>query len=212
MSYFFIWFQHCLPHHALSSLVGFLANLRWPWWKNRFIRWFMHHYAVDMSLCEKKTPNEFTTFNDFFTRRLIPEALPKYTPRTLLSPISGRLISQGKISDLTLLQAKGHSFTLAALLGNYPPRAPLFREGHFLTFYLSPRDYHRVHMPLSGKLQEMFYIPGKLFSVNTLSTQKIPRLFARNERLVSMFETEMGPMAIIMVGALCVGSIETTWS
>lgn len=210
MQRFKIFLQYCLPQHLLSRLVGWIADCPQISLKDFLIQRFMAHFSVDMSQCERKYPSEYKTFNDFFTRKINLNITP--VPGSILSPATGTVSQIGKIHDQQILQAKGHSYSVESLLGQHPAKANLFRNGHFVTIYLAPRDYHRVHMPLAGQLQEMKYIPGDLFSVNELAVEHIPNLFARNERVVSLFETEQGPMAVVMVGAMAVGSIEMVWS
>lgn len=212
MDKFFILLQYLTPQHLLSRLVGVIANCRWNWLKNIFINWFINHYQVDMSLAEHIDPKEYQSFNDFFIRKLKPEARPLPSdPSVIISPIDGTISQLGDIKGDSIFQAKGHYYNLEKLLGQKKYTDKFF-DGKFITLYLSPKDYHRVHMPLTGMLQEMTYVPGKLFSVNPLSTQTIPGLFARNERVVSVFNTEIGPVAIIMVGAMIVASINTIWA
>lgn len=207
-----IYLQYITPQHLLTRLVGSVANCRWKWVKNLFIKQFIQHFQVDMTQAAIENPADYPDFNCFFTRHLKPELRPIANgANEIACPIDGCISQIGVIDDHLLLQAKGFNFDLTQLLGGSSERAQLFKNGHFATFYLSPRDYHRVHMPLTGALYETIYIPGKLFSVNHNTTQHVPALFARNERLVCLFETEIGPMAIILVGAMIVGSINTAW-
>jgi len=207
-----LW-QHLLPQHLLSRLVGYLAHCRTPWIKNSFIQWFIRRYQVDMRLAAEPDPLHYATFNAFFTRALTPDLRSIATgENTIVSPADGCISQIGKIQAGRIFQAKGFDFSLCGLLGGDEKIAAPFHEGSFATIYLAPKDYHRVHMPFAGKLREMFYIPGRLFSVNTQSAASIPNLFSRNERVVALFDTPQGEMAIILVGAMIVASIETVWA
>ena len=209
----FILSQYLLPHHLLSRLAGGLANCTWDWVKNPFINWFVKRYQVDMSQAIEQDPTAYASFNDFFTRALLPDARPLDTDqRSILCPADGAISQLGSIEHGRVFQAKGQSFSVLELLGGNAQHADLFQGGQFATVYLSPRDYHRVHMPLSGTLREMIHVPGKLFSVNQLTAGNVPELFARNERVVCLFDTEAGPMAVVLVGAMIVASIETVWA
>ena len=208
----FIWLQHLLPQHLLSRMVGALAQCRTPWLKNLLIRRFCQHYHVDMSEALEPNLESYEHFNAFFTRALKPDARPlDTTPGAILSPADGAISQLGKIEHGRIFQAKGRSYGLTTLLGGDCQRADPFINGTFATIYLSPRDYHRVHMPLSGTLRESIYIPGDLYSVNGTTTAGVDNLFARNERLVTIFDTEAGPMAMVLVGAMIVAGIETVW-
>ena len=166
-----------------------------------------------MSIAESEHPQAYTDFNSFFTRSLKPEARTiKDIPGAIVCPVDGLVSQAGKIMDGKIIQAKGHDYTLDALVGGSQNLSAIFRNGCFATLYLSPRDYHRIHMPLDGTLLEMCYIPGRLFSVNEVSTRYVPGLFARNERVVTTFDTAAGPVVIILIGALFVSSIETVWA
>ncbi|WP_110689580.1 archaetidylserine decarboxylase [Salinicola endophyticus] len=202
--------QYPLPQHALSRLIGKLAESRVGWIKDPFIRHFIKHYGVDMSQAREPDPGAYACFNDFFTRALKPDARP--LGEGLISPADGTLSRFGRINHGTLIQAKGKNYSLNALLGGDSARAAPFRQGSFATVYLSPKDYHRVHMPLTGTLREMTYVPGRLFSVNQATANHVPGLFARNERLVCVFDTERGPLAMVLVGAMIVAAIETVWA
>lgn len=209
----FILFQYLLPHHLLSRLAGCLANCTWSWVKNPFITWFVKRYQVDMSQALEENPTVYSSFNDFFTRALKPDARPlDQTSGSILCPADGAISQLGKIEHGRIFQAKGHSFSVQELLGGNAELAAPFQGGEFATVYLSPRDYHRVHMPLGGTLKEMIYVPGKLFSVNQTTAENVPELFARNERVVCLFDTEAGPMAVVLVGAMIVASVETVWA
>ncbi|MGM0983629.1 MAG: archaetidylserine decarboxylase [Pseudomonadota bacterium] len=202
--------QYPIPHHLLSRLVGGLADCRLPWLKNTLIKTFIRQFKVDMEEAIEPDPTSYATFNDFFTRALEEDARP--IGGGLASPADGTLSQFGAIEAGQLLQAKGHRFSLMELLGGYGEAARRYLGGSFATIYLSPSDYHRVHMPLGGTLREMVYVPGRLFSVNAATTQHVPNLFARNERLVCHFDTEQGPMVVVLVGAMIVAAIETVWA
>ena len=209
----FIALQYLLPQHLLSRLAGRLANTRLAFIKNPFTAWFVRRYGVDMSEAAEPDFRRYPSFNDFFTRALKDGARPLCEePGSVLCPADGAISEIGRIEAGTLLQAKGRSYSLATLLGGDDDDARLFIGGHFATVYLSPKDYHRVHMPLTGRLTKMIYVPGQLFSVNDTTAQHVPDLFARNERLVCLFDTEAGPMALILVGAVIVAGIETVWA
>ena len=205
--------QNLLPHHLLSSLVYKLARSGLVPLKNILIRAFIRVYGVDMSVTEQPDADGYPDFNSFFTRALKPGARPvDPSPDAVVSPVDGIISQVGHIRHGYLLQAKGMQYTALDLLGNDPDAALRFSKGAFITLYLSPGDYHRVHMPLARALEKMTYVPGRLFSVNPATTENLDRLFARNERIVSRFNTPHGQMAVIMVGALFVGSMETAWA
>jgi phosphatidylserine decarboxylase len=209
----FILSQYLLPHHLLSRLIGCAAECRAGWFKSRLINWFAKQYQVNMSEAQIEDLNAFEHFNDFFTRALKDGARPlDPTPGAVLCPADGAVSQLGKIEHGRIFQAKGHSFSLVELLGGDNERAKPFMGGEFATIYLSPKDYHRVHMPLTGTLREMVYVPGRLFSVNQTTAENVPELFARNERVACLFDTERGPMAVVLVGAMIVASIETVWA
>ncbi|TFH85881.1 phosphatidylserine decarboxylase [Billgrantia azerbaijanica] len=210
LSRLFSLIQYPLPHHLLSRLVGWLADCRLPWLKNALIRAFIRQFRVDMSQALEPDPTAYPTFNAFFTRALTADARP--LGDGVLSPADGTLSQFGPIEAGLLLQAKGHRYAMADLLGGDTEAARRYLGGSFATVYLSPRDYHRVHMPLAGTLREMVYVPGRLFSVNAATTHHVPNLFARNERLVCHFDTEHGPMVMVLVGAMIVAAIETVWA
>ena len=210
LSKLFALIQYPLPHHLLSRLVGRLAECRTPWLKNALVRRFIRQFRVDMSEAADPDPTAYATFNDFFTRTLKEDARP--LGEGVLSPADGRLSQFGPLEAGQLLQAKGHRFSAMDLLGGDGEAARRYLGGSFATVYLSPSDYHRVHMPLAGTLTEMVYVPGRLFSVNAATTEHVPNLFARNERLVCHFDTEHGPMAVVLVGAMIVAAIETVWA
>lgn len=209
----FIATQYLLPQHLLSRLAGALANCTWGWVKNPFISWFARRYQVDMSQAVEQNPTAYACFNDFFTRALLPDARPlDQAEHSILCPADGAISQLGRIEHGRIFQAKGQSFSVLELLGGNPEHARQFQGGEFATVYLSPSDYHRVHMPLGGTLREMIHVPGKLFSVNQATAENVPELFARNERVVCLFDTEAGPMAVVLVGAMIVASIETVWA
>ncbi|MCG6658679.1 phosphatidylserine decarboxylase [Halomonas campisalis] len=206
----FALIQYPLPHHLLSRLVGRLAETRIGWLKNLLIKAFIRRFKVDMRQAAEPEPTAYASFNDFFTRPLTPEARP--LGDGLLCPADGTLSQFGAVTAGQLIQAKGHRFAMADLLGGDGEAAQRYLGGSFATVYLSPKDYHRVHMPLAGTLTEMVYVPGRLFSVNAATTRHVPNLFARNERLVCHFDTEHGPMVLVLVGAMIVAAIETVWA
>lgn len=202
-----------LPHHAISRLTFGLTRIETPWFKNLFIRAFAAHFDVDWSEARYPRPEDYVHFNAFFTRPLRDGArVIEGDATTVICPADGHISQIGAIDEDAVFQAKGHAFSLTTLLGGDPARAAAFRNGRFATLYLSPRDYHRVHMPLAGTLRETVYVPGRLFSVAPHTTRTVPGLFARNERLVSIFDTEAGPMAMVLVGAINVAAIETVWA
>ena len=204
--------QYILPHHTLSKWMSKLTHCETKWWKNLFIKQIIAHYGVNMSEALEQDINAFSSFNHFFTRELLPDARPlTAVTKAIASPADGAVSHAGPITEGRIFQAKGKSFTVTDLLGGSEERAKPFINGVFTTIYLSPKDYHRLHMPLSGTLKEMVHVPGRLFSVNTSTTRSVPGLFARNERVVALFDTEAGPMALILVGAIFVSSIETVW-
>lgn len=209
----FIILQYLLPQHLVSRVAGRIADCTWPWLKNPFITWFVKRYQVDMSQAQESDPTAHACFNDFFTRALKPDARPlDEDPQTILSPADGVISQLGAIEHGRIFQAKGHSYSVLELVGGNPEHASLFQGGQFATVYLSPRDYHRVHMPLGGTLREMIYVPGDLFSVNRVTAENVPRLFSRNERVVCLFDTPAGPMGLVLVGAMIVASVETVWA
>jgi phosphatidylserine decarboxylase len=211
MNTLFILFQNVVPQHLLSRLMGFLANLRQPvGLKNWVIERFVRHFGVDMSEAQEPDFTRYPSFNEFFTRPLRDGARP-LSAADIVCPADGVISQQGEIANGLLFQAKGRYFSAEELLGGDQARAAQFDGGRFATIYLSPKDYHRVHMPVAGRLTGTCYIPGKLFSVNAVTAENVDRLFARNERLVCFFDTAHGPMAMILVGAMVVAGIETVW-
>lgn len=208
----FIQSQHVAPHDLISRLFGYASECRTPAVKDWMIGTFIRKYGVDMSEAFNRDPLSYEHFNAFFTRALKHGARPlDTTPGAILCPADGAISQLGQIRQGDIFQAKGHSFNAPDLLGGDARRAAPFMNGQFATVYLSPRDYHRVHMPIAGTLRETIYVPGRLFSVNPLTAANVPNLFARNERLACLFDTELGPMAVVLVGAMIVGSMETVW-
>lgn len=205
--------QYLLPHHFLSRIMLFITRIRFTAFKKFFIETFIQLFDVDMDLANRSQPEDYVHFNDFFTRSLKTEVRPiEGNEKTLVSPVDGSISQIGNINDELVFQAKGHHYTLTNLLGGDATLATEFINGKFATIYLSPRDYHRIHMPVAGRLKTMLHVPGRLFSVNGRTTRRIPNLFARNERVISVFDTDFGPMALIMVGAIFVGSMDTVWA
>jgi phosphatidylserine decarboxylase len=203
---------YLLPHHLLSRLMMALTRVRFKPIKNAHIKWFIKQFGVDMAIAENPDPCSYPDFNSFFTRAIKSDARAIVAGTGQIAcPVDGKVSQGGQIKEEMIFQAKGHQYTLTTLLGGNSDRTKPFRNGAFVTLYLSPKDYHRIHMPLDGVLKEMIHIPGRLFSVSPASTRVVSGLFARNERVVTLFDTEVGPMALIMVGALNVGSIETVW-
>lgn len=204
--------QRILPQHTLSRWLAKVANARSPILKNNLIRQFVRHYQVDLEEADRDRPELYATFNDFFTRGLKSGArCMDDDARGVTSPADGTVSQIGRIRQGQLLQAKNHNYSLYALLGGDSQQTQAFADGAFATIYLSPRDYHRVHMPMAAQLIATRYIPGKLFAVNAVTARGIPGLFARNERLVCTFETEIGNMVLVLVGAMFVAGIETVW-
>lgn len=209
----FILLQHLLPQHLLSRLVGRFADCRAPWIKNTFIRWFARRYGVNMQEALIEDPTAYDTFNAFFTRELKPGARTvDAAGDAIVSPADGAISQLGAIEHGRIFQAKGRGYGLSTLLGGDMEMAEPFKNGLFATIYLAPKDYHRVHMPVAGTLRETVYIPGDLYSVNRTTAASVDQLFARNERLVALFDTEQGPMAMVLVGAMIVAGIETVWA
>jgi len=206
----FIILQYLLPQHLLSRLVGKLAECRLPWLKNLLIRRFITQYKVDMSEAVESAPEAYANFNAFFTRALKDGARP-IADAPVVCPADGAISQLGEINRGRIFQAKGQDYSLQTLLGDDKALTAEFDGGSFATIYLSPRDYHLVHMPVDGTLRSMTYVPGKLFSVNTTTAENVRSLFARNERAICVFDTEFGPMAMILVGAMIVAGIETVW-
>ncbi len=204
--------QYILPQHWLSSCMYRATRWRWPVWKDFIIGQIIRIYDVDMQIAEQSDPRSFSSFNEFFTRALKKSERPvDTTAHSICSPVDGAISQIGSIGEDVILQAKDKYFSLNSLLANDTNAATQFANGRFATIYLSPRDYHRIHLPIEGKLLKMTYVPGDLFSVNEATSKAVDNLFARNERLICLFETELGLMAVIFVGAIFVGGMETVW-
>ena len=208
----FIWMQYLLPQHALSRLVLAATRVRTPWFKNALTRGFLGLFSIDMTDAVEPDPYRYGSFNEFFTRELKRSARPidPHADR-IASPVDGQVSECGNIDRDRLLQAKGRQYTLTDLLAGQP-WSENFVGGSFATIYLAPFNYHRIHMAVTGRLLETVYVPGRLFSVNGVTAQHVPRLFARNERVLTLFDTEFGHFALVLVGALNVGSMATVWA
>ncbi|MDN3678998.1 archaetidylserine decarboxylase [Vibrio tapetis subsp. quintayensis] len=205
--------QYWLPQHGLTRLVGKFASSKSGSLTTAVIRLFVKQYKVNMDEALHSDPAHFKTFNEFFVRELKPGMRPVVDGESVIAHPADACVSQfGPITDGQLIQAKGHTYSAQELLGGDAALAQEFADGEFATLYLSPSDYHRVHMPCDGVLRQMIYVPGDLFSVNPLTAENVPNLFARNERVVCIFDTDFGPMAQVLVGATIVGSIELTWA
>lgn len=202
--------QYLLPKQALTALAGRLASARLGALTSWAIGRFIVRYEVNMAEAAESDPAAYTSFNDFFTRPLKQGARPM-AQADWTCPVDGTISQIGRIEKDQVFQAKGHRYSTTALLGGDPTLATPFEGGHFATLYLSPRDYHRIHMPCAGRLTDMVYVPGDLFSVNPLTARHVPGLFARNERVVCLFDSAQGPFALVLVGATIVGSMATTW-
>lgn len=204
--------QYIIPQAGLSRLVFKITRLAMGPLTYWLIKGFIKFYQVDMSSAQFAEVRHYATFNQFFTRALKPTARPLSNQAEIISPVDGEISQIGQIEQGQLLQAKGHYFQLEDLLAKQADMVTCFERGLFCICYLSPRDYHRIHMPITGQLTDMIYVPGRLFSVNQRTSRVVPNLFARNERVICLFTTAVGPMALILVGALLVGSIETVWA
>jgi phosphatidylserine decarboxylase len=202
--------QYLLPKKALTQFGGLIAGSQMGGITTAIIEWFIKKYAVNMTEAASPNPRSYSTFNAFFTRALSVDARP-LARATWLSPVDGAISQLGAIEKNQIFQAKGHSYSAQALLGGDATLATQFQDGHFACLYLSPKDYHRIHMPIAGTLRQMIYVPGDLFSVNPVTAQGVPGLFARNERVVCVFDTTHGPFVNVMVGATIVGSMATVW-
>ena len=202
--------QYLLPKQALTWLAGKIASARAGTWTTALINWFIGRYQVNMTEAANSDPAGYASFNEFFTRALQVDARP-LAPSVLICPVDGAISQFGRIERDRIFQAKGHDYTCAALLGGDAALAAPFVDGLFATLYLSPRDYHRIHMPCDGRLTRMVHVPGDLFSVNPTTARGVPGLFARNERVVCLFESAQGPFALVLVGATIVGSMATVW-
>lgn len=208
----FILFQNSVPKHLITRLGGNFAESENKLIKTRFINFFLNNFDINMEEAEESDPAAYKSFNAFFTRALKAGVRPiDEASNSVACPADGAVSQIGSIDDGEVFQAKGKSFDITTLLGGNVDDSKPFQNGQFTTIYLSPRDYHRVHMPIDGKLLKTIYCPGPLFSVNQTTAENVDSLFARNERLVSIFETEVGPMAYVMVGAMVVGGMETVW-
>jgi phosphatidylserine decarboxylase len=202
--------QHLLPKQALTSLMGWLAGARGGAATTAAIRAFVQRYGVNMAEAAQPDVTAYPTFNEFFTRALKPEARP-LAQADLICPVDGAISQFGVIEGDRIFQAKGHHYTAQALVGGDGALAAHFHDGLFATLYLSPRDYHRIHMPCAGRLLRMIHVPGDLFSVNPATARGVPGLFARNERVVCVFDGDAGPWVLVLVGATIVGSMATVW-
>jgi len=205
--------QYIMPKHGISRLMGKFAAAEAGWFTTKFIEWFIKTYKINMSEAKLKNAEDFKTFNDFFTRELEDGARHIDDDQsTLCYPVDGAISQQGDIESGQLIQAKGFNYSVKSLLGGNAEDAAPFENGKFSCIYLAPKDYHRIHMPMTGTLRKMIYVPGELFSVNPLTAQNVPDLFARNERVVTIFDTEHGQFTMVLVGATIVASIETIWA
>lgn len=205
--------QYLIPQHTLSVLMHRLTQSEVRWFKNGFIRFITAKYKVNINEAAQTDLEFFASFNAFFTRELRTGSRPIAEGEAVItSPVDGVISQTGRVIQGQIVQAKGRQYSVLELLGGDSLLAKQFEQGQFSTIYLSPKDYHRIHMPLTGKLRKMIYIPGKLFSVNPRTARSVPKLFARNERVVTVFDTEQGPLVMVLVGAIFVGSMETVWS
>lgn len=206
----FILLQYVLPKRGLTCFGGHYARLKAGWLTQWTIRRFIRRYAVNMAEAANPDPARYSSFNEFFTRALRADARP-LADAAMVCPVDGRISQFGAIEHDQIFQAKGHTYSTTALLGGDAELARCFESGSFATLYLSPRDYHRIHMPCAGQLRRMVYVPGDLFSVNPVTAQRVPGLFARNERVVCVFDGAEGPFVLVLVGATLVGSMTTVW-
>ena len=212
----FVALQYLLPKTAMTRLAGWAAHSRATWWTHHVIPWFIRRYGVNMAEAANPDPRAYATFNEFFTRPLREGARP-LAPEGFVCPVDGAISQFGDIAGDQVFQAKGHRYSTRALVGGDAQLAARFQDGAFATIYLSPRDYHRIHMPCEGRLRRMIYVPGELFSVNPLTAGHVPGLFARNERVVCVFDVPHGsrgetrPFVLVLVGATIVGSMATVW-
>ena len=209
--------QYLLPHHQINKLAHFLANCSISWIKNFLISYFLKRYPVDLQEATQPNPFLYKNYNDFFTRQLNKTArIIDPNPHSIVSPADGRITQYGDIKNNLLINTKGVDLSLTSLLANQPAtnstiNPQIFSTGKFITIYLAPHNYHRVHMPINATVKQMLYVPGKLFSVNTITVNKIPNVFTQNERVITVFDTDIGKIAIILVGAMIVGSIVINW-
>lgn len=205
--------QYCIAQRSFSRFLGWLASLQADVFTTAVINWFIKKYKVNMEEALHSDPRQFNTFNEFFTRKLKPSIRPiTQDINSIVFPADGTISQLGHIEEGRIIQAKGHLFSVQDLLGGDSSLAEKFHEGNYATTYLSPGDYHRVHMPCDGTLRKVIYVPGDLFSVNPLTAKHVPNLFARNERVICIFDTDFGIMAQILIGAIIVGSIELAWT
>lgn len=207
---FAVLLQHLSPKRALTDLAGVMANSRHPWLSQYLINWFLARYDVNMAEAANPDTTSYASYNEFFTRALRTEVRP-LAAADYVSPVDGAISQLGDITHDQIFQAKGHHYSTTALVGGDSELAAQFDNGHFATLYLSPKDYHRVHMPCDGQLMRMIYVPGDLYSVNPVTARGVPGLFARNERVVCVFESGRGPFVLVLVGATIVGSMATVW-
>ncbi|MDP3825000.1 MAG: archaetidylserine decarboxylase [Polaromonas sp.] len=207
---FEVFLQYLLPKQALTEFGSHIASMRGGAVTTRIIRWFVGKYGVNMAEAANPDIGSYPTFNEFFTRALKPGARP-LAAADLVCPVDGAISQFGAIEGDLIFQAKGHHYSTTALVGGDGALAAQFEGGSFATIYLSPKDYHRIHMPMGGRLQRMIYVPGELFSVNPATARGVPGLFARNERVVCVFESARGPFVLVLVGATIVGSMATVW-
>jgi phosphatidylserine decarboxylase len=202
-----------MPKHLISRLVGRIASAKMGWLTTQLISLFIKAFKINMAEAKLKNASDFDTFNNFFTRELEAGArVINDTNNTICFPVDGAISQQGDIVDGRLIQAKGFNYNLTTLLGGDQKTSAAFQGGKFSCIYLAPKDYHRIHMPMAATLREMIYVPGELFSVNPLTARNVPDLFARNERVVAVFDTKFGAFSMVLVGATIVASIETTWA
>ena len=207
---FKVWLQYLLPKQALTIFAGWVALRRWGDLTTQLITWFIGKYNVNMSEAANPNPASYASFNEFFTRPLKASARP-LAQADWVCPVDGAISQLGRIERDQIFQAKGHHYSTTALVGGDSALAAQFQDGHFACIYLSPRDYHRIHMPCDGRLKRMIYVPGDLFSVNPVTARGVPGLFARNERVVCEFDSPHGPFVLVLVGATIVGSMATAW-
>ena len=202
--------QYLLPKQAITTFAGWCASSRATWWTHNVIPWFIRRYGVNMAEAANADPLSYPTFNQFFTRALRPGVRP-LAQADFVSPVDGAISQLGPIERDQIFQAKGHHYSTQALVGGDAQLAAKFQDGDFATIYLSPKDYHRIHMPCAGRLRRMIHVPGALYSVNPATARGLPGLFARNERVVCVFESAHGPFVLTLVGATIVGSMATVW-
>jgi len=208
----FIALQYIIPQHFLSKMMWRLTRCEYKWLLKLILPLFIRQFKVNMEEAKNSDWKSYTSFNNFFTRELNDNAREiSSVQNTITSPVDGAISQLGKINADLIFQAKGHAYSLTQLVGDREDLSKTFKNGQFNTIYLSPKDYHRIHMPVDGTLKEMIHVPGELFSVSPTTVDNVPALFARNERVICLFDTPAGPMAMILVGAIFVGSIETVW-